>query len=355
MHGSKMETLTQIADEDAAGMRLDKWLTLWSELSRGRVQALIADGAVKNGGIVENSASKKVKVGALYQIDIPAPALAEPQAQNIPLDIIYEDSDLIIINKPAGLIVHPGAGCSDGTLVNALLHHCAGSLSGIGGVLRPGIVHRIDKDTSGLMVAAKNDKAHIGLSEQFAQHTIERAYICFTQGSPKDLKGRIETRIARAPNNRKKMAVVKERPAHELAFSRGKDRPLPGKIAITNYQVMNKFGHRRGAALGTALASEIECRLETGRTHQIRVHMAHIGAALLGDPAYGKPSAYKNAKGDGEQALHRLLLDFRRQALHAAVLGFTHPISKTDIRFEAALPADLAALRAGLAELPGAK
>ncbi|RYE65446.1 MAG: RluA family pseudouridine synthase, partial [Oxalobacteraceae bacterium] len=223
---------------------------------------------------------------------------------------VYEDDHLIVIDKPAGLVVHPGAGNHDGTLVNALLYHCRGQLSGIGGVARPGIVHRIDKDTSGLLVVAKSDAAHIGLAEQFADHSIERAYLAVVAGHPKALSGTIDARVGRSDNNRTKMAVLR-------------DDSTRGKHAVTHYKVLEMLAN----------CALVECRLETGRTHQVRVHMASIGHPLLGDPLYGRPSP----------ALRPLLarLGFQRQALHAAVLGFRHPVSSETMRFESVLAEDM--------------
>ncbi|AZI38291.1 RluA family pseudouridine synthase [Caenibius tardaugens NBRC 16725] len=295
---------------ESDGVRLDKALADASGLSRERVKALLGEGRITLDGKPAPSASAKTVAGSHFAIDVPPAAEAEAAAQDIPLTIVYEDAHLIVVDKPAGLVVHPAAGNPDGTLVNALLHHCGGSLSGIGGVARPGIVHRIDKDTSGLLVVAKSDAAHEGLARQFADHSIERAYLAVVNGHPVPPAGTVKARIGRSDSNRKKMAVLP-------------DTASRGKHAVTHYKTLKTL---KNCAL-------IECRLETGRTHQVRVHMASIGHALLGDPTYGRP----NSK------LKPLLtaLQFRRQALHAAVLGFIHPVLGTTVRFESPLPADM--------------
>lgn len=290
--------------------RLDKALAEASDLSRARIQALIADGKVSINGAPAASPSAKVFEGDRFEIRVPPASQAEAQPQDIPLDVVFEDDHLIVVNKPAGMVVHPAAGNPDGTLVNALLHHCAGQLSGIGGVARPGIVHRIDKDTSGLLVVAKTDAAHEGLATQFADHSIHRRYFAVCGGHPSPVEGTIQTRLGRSDANRKKMAVLEKNSSR-------------GKHAITHYSVQQ----------GYAEAALLECRLETGRTHQVRVHCASIGHALLGDPLYGRtPKPLKSL-------LTRLR--FARQALHAAELGFVHPISKENLRFEAEMPDDM--------------
>ena len=291
------------------GWRLDRALAAaLPSLSRERIKALISAGAVtRDDALVRDPATKAV-ADTLYRIAIPVPAAAHNEAQDIPLTIAFEDEHLIVIDKPAGLVVHPAAGNADGTLVNALLHHCRGSLSGIGGVERPGIVHRIDKDTSGLIVAAKHDRAHEGLAAQFARHGIDRRYRAIVSGRPNPAQGTIEAWLARSSANRHKIAVVDD----------GR-----GKRAVTHYRMLEAL---RDAAL-------IECRLETGRTHQIRVHMASIGHALIGDPVYG-----------GARPAHRELLSrlgFARQALHAAHLGFVHPITSQALAFESDIPPDM--------------
>jgi 23S rRNA pseudouridine1911/1915/1917 synthase len=308
---------------DPSGERLDKTLAaLLPELSRARLQALIAEGTLSRDGQPMTSGSAKAQ-GGLYRLLIPAPAEAEPQPQALPLTILFEDAHLIVVDKPAGMAVHPGPGVPDGTLVNALLHHCAGSLSGIGGVARPGIVHRLDKDTSGVMVAAKTDAAHAGLCALFARHDIERRYIALTRSAPSPSQGVIHTRIGRSPHDRKKMAVLKS----------------GGREAITRYRVERLFGPP-----AKPLAARVACELETGRTHQIRVHLASKGCPCLGDPVYGSGVAAAPVRAAIEASgLHR-------QALHAAVLGFVHPVSGENLRFETPLPPDMAALETALAD-----
>ena len=302
-----------------ASARLDKALADASELSRARIQDLIAQGMVEVDSAPATSAKAKVAAGAGFRINVPPAAAAEAQPQNIPLTVAYEDEHLIVIDKPAGMVVHPAAGNLDSTLVNALLHHCRGQLSGIGGVARPGIVHRIDKDTSGLLVVAKSDAAHEGLARQFADHSIHRRYLAVCSGRPKQGEGTIEGRIGRSDANRKKMAVL------DKNCSRGKH-------AVTHYKILKSLD-------SSALA---ECRLETGRTHQVRVHFASIGHALLGDPLYGRTPA--NLRPIIKQ------LGFERQALHAANLGFEHPISGKWVEFSSPLPADMQALIDELAQ-----
>ena len=297
------------------GERLDKALALASGLSRERVKALLSDGRVTLAGVTVSQASLKPAAGTIWAITVPGAIPAEAEAQDIPLAIVFEDDALIVVDKPAGLVVHPAAGNLDGTLVNALLHHCTrsgqGQLSGIGGVARPGIVHRIDKDTSGLLVVAKTDAAHEGLARQFADHSIERAYLAVCAGHPLPPAGTIRGALARSPHDRKKMALVED----------GR-----GKHAVTHYKGLQRL----------AGASLIECRLETGRTHQVRVHLASIGHPLLGDPVYGRsPTRLK-------PLLARL--EFRRQALHAARLGFLHPVSGERLTFSAMPPVDFAEL-----------
>jgi len=292
----------------SGGERLDKALALASGLSRERVKALLGEGCITLDGRAAGQASLKLPAGTAFRIAVPGAVAAEAAAQDIALVIAYEDEHLIVIDKPAGLVVHPAAGNLDGTLVNALLHHCRGQLSGIGGVARPGIVHRIDKDTSGLLVVAKSDAAHEGLAKQFADHSIERAYLAITAGHPMPPAGTIRGNIARSSTNRKKMAMV------------GEGR---GKHAVTHYRTLKVL---RDSAL-------VECRLETGRTHQLRVHLGSIGHPLLGDPVYGR----------SPPRLRPLLssLGFRRQALHAAELGFLHPVTGEKLHFASELPADM--------------
>ena len=307
-----------------AGQRLDKVLSgLLPELSRGRLQALMAEGALTLDGQVLTNASAKTRPG-LYSLRVPAPTAAEPEAQDIPLDVLYEDEHLIVLNKAAGMAVHPGAGIHDGTLVNALLHHCAGSLSGIGGVSRPGIVHRLDKDTSGVMVAAKSDQAHAGLSALFAEHDIERTYLALTRGAPTAPHGVIQTQIGRSKHDRKKMSVLRS----------------GGREAITKYRVQKVYGPQE-----KPLAARIACQLETGRTHQIRVHLASKSAPCLGDPIYGSGPPAAVVREAIEAA------GLRRQALHAAVLGFVHPVTGKTLRFETPPPEDMRQLEILLATL----
>ncbi|AWW73879.1 RluA family pseudouridine synthase [Erythrobacter sp. KY5] len=290
--------------------RLDKALADATELSRARVQALIAERRVEVDNEPASSPSARIAEGTNFRITVPAAAEAEARPQDIALDVAYEDEYLIIVNKPAGMVVHPAAGNPDGTLVNALLHHCRGQLSGIGGVARPGIVHRIDKDTSGLLVVAKSDKAHEGLAAQFAEHSVHRRYLAVCGGHPNPAQGTIDEKLGRSDANRKKMAVLPKNSSR-------------GKHAVTHYKVLQRLN---AAAL-------IECRLETGRTHQVRVHCASIGHALLGDPIYGRtPKGLKPLLSQ---------LKFARQALHAAELGFNHPILGQELRFCADLPADM--------------
>lgn len=314
--------------DNQGGNRLDKLLAEHlTDLSRSRIQALIKDGCVSEhaGGSARTikTPSRAVKPGERFELNIPEVADAEPEPEDIPLDVVYEDEHLIVVNKPAGMVVHPAPGSPAGTLVNALLHHCKGSLSGIGGVARPGIVHRIDKDTSGLLVIAKHDKAHTGLAEQFAAHTVERRYRAVCKGLPNPSSGRIEGNIGRNPNDRKKMAVVAS----------------GGKHAITHYSCIESFQQS-----GRPVASHIECQLETGRTHQVRVHMLHIGHPLVGDPLYTRTSLSSFIKGDARAALSA----FTRQALHAKTLGFIHPITQEAFKFDSELPYDFSRLLDGL-------
>ncbi|MFO1015006.1 MAG: RluA family pseudouridine synthase [Caulobacteraceae bacterium] len=314
---------------DEAGERLDKVLAArLADLSRARLQALIGEGRVTFGGAPVGGASEKAKAG-LYHLEIPAPLPADPLPENLPLAVLFEDEHLIVIDKPPGMAAHPAPGTPSGTLVNALLAHCGASLSGIGGVARPGIVHRLDKDTSGVMVAAKTDAAHQGLSALFAAHDIERLYIALARGAPKAAKGTVATRLGRSSADRKKMAVLKS----------------GGREAVTHYQVKRAFGPAARPPKNAPLASRIECRLETGRTHQIRVHLAHVGAPVLADPLYGSGSPAAPVKAAMAAA------GLQRQALHAAVLGFVHPVTGETLRFETPLPEDMAQLEAFLSEL----
>jgi 23S rRNA pseudouridine1911/1915/1917 synthase len=302
-----------ISGTSNADGRLDKALAEATGLSRARIQALIAEGAVTVSGQVATQSSVKTAAGTAFTVAVPPTADPEALPQDIPLNVVFEDEHLVVVDKPAGLVVHPAAGNRDGTLVNALLHHCAGQLSGIGGVARPGIVHRIDKDTSGLLVVAKSDVAHEGLARQFADHSIERAYLAVCNGHPNPPEGTISARIGRSDANRKKMAVLPKESSR-------------GKRAVTRYKTLRKMPH----------CSLVECRLETGRTHQVRVHLASIGHPLVGDPVYGRANS----------ALRPVLqkLGFRRQALHAAVLGFIHPVTGHRLSFSSDLPPDMAEL-----------
>ncbi len=316
------------ADAEHAGWRLDRFLAAAvPDLSRSRLQALLADGAVSRAQETIKDGNTRVKPGETYEIAVPEPAPAVPRGQAIPLNVVYEDGDLIVIDKPAGLVVHPAAGNPDGTLVNALIAHCGESLSGVGGAARPGIVHRLDKDTSGLLVAAKNDRAMASLAKQFAARTIERAYHAVAWGAPRAGEGIIEGDIGRNPFDRKRMAIVRTQ----------------GKAARTRYRMLERYG---GEA--RAFASLIECRLETGRTHQIRVHLAHLGHPLIGDSVYGRARKPPRAKTDAEQTTYAAAAAFPRQALHAWLLGFQHPSTHKHVRFESPWPNDFAALIAAL-------
>ena len=292
-----------------AGWRLDRALAAAvPTLSRERLKALIRSGAVETGGQPVRDPSAKVRGEEALRVAVPEPEPAHNEAQDIPLTIVFEDEHLLVVDKPAGLVVHPAAGNFEGTLVNALLHHCGPSLSGIGGVARPGIVHRIDKDTSGLLVVAKTDVAHEGLSKQFAAHSIDRRYLAIVNGLPKQAEGVVDAPLARSATNRKKIAIVEN----------GR-----GKRAVTHWKRLTLL---REAAL-------VECRLETGRTHQVRVHMASIGHPLVGDPVYGRSG---KTHGKLLKELH-----FHRQALHATELGFTHPVTKRRLSFSSPMPPDM--------------
>ncbi len=345
------------APAEAEGARLDKWLAdAGIGMSRSRLRVLIEEGRVTMNGQPATDPSAKVVVGATYAIDRPAPVGALPEPEDIPLDVVFEDEHLIIIDKPPGLVVHPAGGSERGTLVNALLFHCGEQLTGIGGVARPGIVHRLDKDTSGVMVAAKSEAAHTALTAMFAAHDIERVYLAVTRGAPRPLIGRIETNIARSPNDRKKMAVVKDKHFRADHWSNdttnGESAEPAGKIAITNYRGIETYGRLDSTGTQPA-AALVECRLETGRTHQIRVHMAHIQAPVLGDQTYGKHRWLKaDGKGTAFERATATAKAFERQALHAAVLGFEHPITKEALRFERAPPADMADLINALRAMP---
>ncbi len=323
-----------VVDADLAGARLDKALaSLLPGLSRSRLKGLIEAGQVTLDATVAHDPALKVRAGSVLVLLEPPPAPAEPAAQDIPLVILHEDADLIVVNKPPGLVVHPAPGSPDGTLVNALLAHCAGSLSGIGGVERPGIVHRIDKDTSGLLVVAKSDAAHQGLAAQFAEHSVERAYKAFVRGGPRARAGTIDKPVGRSSSDRKKMTV----------------RRSGGRHAITHYAVLERYGEASADARDEAVASLVECRLETGRTHQIRVHMADLGHPILGDPLYGRHKALLPRAAPAE--VHDFVNRADRQALHAFVLGFTHPLSGARLSFDCPLPPDLEDLARALRTL----
>jgi len=324
--------IIRLGREDA-GQRLDKMLAQrLPEFSRARLQTLIADGHVKIDGVAERSASRKLKGAETISVVLPPPEPASPPGETIPLDIAYEDEDLVVVNKPAGMVVHPSNGHERGTLVNALIHHCGASLSGINGVLRPGIVHRLDKDTSGLLVVAKNDRAHRGLAEQFADHgrtgPLERRYCAIVWGQLPRRNGTIEAGIARSSVNREKMVVSKAERA---------------RFAITHYEVLEEFAHE-----GAIRASLIACRLETGRTHQIRVHLAHIGHPLLGDSLYG--SGFRTREKFLPESAQTALRDMDRQALHAELLAFEHPRTGEPLEFTVEPPADFAHLHESLAK-----
>jgi 23S rRNA pseudouridine1911/1915/1917 synthase len=315
--------------EGDAGTRLDRLLATRTALSRTRLKALILDGAVAIGSRTIRDPGYRVNAGEEIALDVPPPEPAGPAGENIPLDIVYEDDELIVLNKPAGLVVHPAAGHATGTLVNALIAHCGSSLSGIGGVIRPGIVHRLDKDTSGLLVVAKTDRAHQALAAQFADHgrtgPLKRGYLAFAWGVPTRPKGTIEAPIERHRISREKMAVRDS-----------------GREAITHWHTLERYDGKDGKPV----ASLIECRLETGRTHQIRVHLAHIGHPLLGDTTYA--SGFKTKAGRLKPAAREALEALGRQALHAYLLAVKHPISGEILEFRAELPAELARLHHSL-------
>ena len=301
------------------GLRLDRALQQrLPEMSRTRLKQLILSEQIRQDGAVSRDPAQRVRCGQSFVVTLPAPDEPEPAAQAMALDIRFEDAHLLVLDKPAGLVMHPAPGNPEGTLVNALIAHCGDSLSGIGGVKRPGIVHRLDKDTSGLIVVAKTDPAHRALSRDFAARQISRAYAAFVWGVPAPASGEIAGNIGRSPRNRKKMAVVPD----------GR-----GKPAVTRYRVERTFGDK---------AALVECRLLTGRTHQIRVHLTHVGHPLIGDPVYGARAGRTTARSSGE------IFAFPRQALHARLLGFRHPATGERLEFESALPADLVRLVEGL-------
>jgi 23S rRNA pseudouridine1911/1915/1917 synthase len=334
------EPIRVVAGEDDAGQRLDRFLGGRLEgVSRSRVQALIRAGQVAQAGRTIGDPGWRVKPADAYDVTLPAPVAAAPQPQSMALPIVYEDAEVVVVDKPAGLVVHPAAGHSEGTLVNALLAHCGDSLSGIGGVRRPGIVHRLDKDTSGLLVVAKTDAAHRHLSEQFAAHGADgrmaRIYRALVWGVPERRKGTVDAPLARSTANRTKIAV---------------SRAGGARRAVTHYEVAATFRARDGRPV----AAELQLALETGRTHQIRVHMAHIGHPLLGDEVYG--AGFRSRAAMLDETSRTALAALGRQALHAAHLSFCHPRTGRRLAFDSALPPDLASLRACLAQMSaGAK
>lgn len=322
------ETLTGAFGPEAAGQRLDKALAgLFPAVSRSRLKSLVEQGHLALDGAPETDPSRKAKAGVAVALALPPAEPAEPEPEDIPLHVVYEDEHLIVIDKPAGLVVHPGAGNWTGTLVNALLFHCKDSLSGIGGVRRPGIVHRLDKDTTGLMVVAKSDRAHKGLAAQFADHgrtgPLERAYLALVWGSPEPYRGTIDAPLGRSPTDRTRIAVVKS----------------GGREAVTHYEVVERHPEKAGRA---AVASLVECHLETGRTHQIRVHMAAAGHPLIGDPEYGR--GFLTKVNTLPEAVADVVRPFPRQALHARLLAFEHPVDKELLSFESDPPEDMESL-----------
>lgn len=343
-----VERLNAEVDESHAGQRLDRFLSeALPQLSRTRLQALIKQGqvtikqdqtaitqgqAASSGATIED-VKYRVKPGERYELAIPEVTETTLQAEDIPLNVVYEDDALIVIDKPAGLVVHPGAGQHSGTLANALIAHCGKSLSGIGGVARPGIVHRLDKDTSGLIVVAKTDQAHRALAEQFADHgqtgALERGYLALVWGAPRRSGGRIEASIGRHPTSRTKMAVLRNR----------------GRHAVTHWRVVETYGDDKD----NPIASLLSCKLETGRTHQVRVHLAHFGHPLIGDPLYGR--GFKSKLQKLPQPVQGTVGQLRRQALHAEKLAFIHPVSGTLLKFNSPLPDDLAEISVALKKL----
>ncbi len=312
-----------VAGEEDAGSRLDRFLAMRiSDLSRSRLKLLLLGKQVLLNGKTIGDPAYRVKPGDKVEVRVPPPEPARPKAEAIPLAIVHEDDELIVIDKPAGLVVHPAPGNRDGTLVNALIAHCGDSLSGIGGEKRPGIVHRLDKDTSGLLVVAKTDRAHQALSHQFADHgrdgALVRGYLALVWGVPEPRRGVIDAPIMRDPKSRERMAV------------------LPGgRRAVTRYEIHDRYAGKDGLPV----ASLIECRLETGRTHQIRVHLTRIGHPLLGDPVYGAGFRTKESQLTPKAA--KAFDKLRRQALHAYLLGFVHPVTGKKLTFESRLPPEL--------------
>jgi 23S rRNA pseudouridine1911/1915/1917 synthase len=335
MHGHEPQgkRIEFVVAGDAAARRLDAWLAgQLPDLGRNRAKQLILEGHVAIGGRTIVEAKRPVKPGEIVVVDVPPPVAAEPEAEAIPLDVVYEDDALIVIDKPAGLVVHPAAGNRSGTLVNALIAHCGASLSGIGGVARPGIVHRLDKDTTGLLVVAKTDRAHKALAAQFADHgrtgPLERGYMALTWGSLPRASGTIEAPLGRSTKNREKIEVKR----------------AGGREAITHYRVVEAYGPKN-----KPVAALVECQLETGRTHQIRVHLASIGHPVVGDRAYGAGFATKATLLP--EPARSLATGLRRQALHAYLLAFEHPETGDEMRFESRLPDDIGALVTALKTL----
>lgn len=323
------ETLRRVtAGENYAGARLDRVLAAeLNGISRSRLKQLIESGHVRRAGEVIAVPSAKVAPGETFEVTIPAPVDAVPVGQAMPLNILFEDEELIVIDKPAGLVVHPAPGNPDRTLVNALIAHCGNSLAGIGGVRRPGIVHRLDKETSGVMVAAKTAATHADLVAQFSARTVDRAYHAIVWGLPSPAEDEIKGAIGRHPKNRKKMAV----------------RESGGKPALTRYKTLSVYGG--------GLASQLECRLATGRTHQIRVHLSHRGHPLIGDPQYGRTRGRGETVSRLESAKNQRIGAFKRQALHAYHLGFIHPKTGQHIDFNTNFPEDMSGLKAILESL----
>ncbi|WP_317992859.1 RluA family pseudouridine synthase [Bartonella gliris] len=322
----------QITDEGALGQRLDQWLAkqYHHELSRSRLQTLIREGYVRIDGQRVKEPKTKLKPNQIIELKMPVLRDAAPSGEAIALDILFEDDHVIIINKPAGLVVHPGNGNWTGTLVNALIYHCGDSLSGIGGVKRPGIVHRLDKNTSGVMIVAKNDLAHQSLSTQFSDHgrtrALDRRYHALIWGAPSRNVLTIDASLGRSPHNRTKQAVVHKQNPH-------------ARHAVTHLSLLEKYGTHADT---TSFASLLECRLETGRTHQIRVHMAHIGHPLVGDTVYG--NAFKTKSNTLNPIIKNAIDQFNRQALHAFSLTFEHPATGEIMSFSSPLPQDMAEL-----------
>ncbi|WP_208435090.1 RluA family pseudouridine synthase [Bartonella phoceensis] len=322
----------QITDKGALGQRLDQWLVkqYHNALSRSRLQALIREGYLKVDGQLIKEPKTKLKPNQIIELTIPALRDAKPIGEAIALDIFFEDDHIIVINKPAGLVVHPGNGNWTGTLVNALIHHCGNNLSGIGGVKRPGIVHRLDKNTSGVMVVAKNDLAHKSLSAQFSDHgrtsALDRRYHALIWGTPHRNGWTIDASLGRSPHNRTKQTVIQSQHPH-------------ARHAVTHFSLLEKYGTHADT---TSVASLLECRLETGRTHQIRVHMAHIGHPLIGDSVYG--NAFKTKTNTLHPIIKNAIEQLNRQALHAASLTFEHPVTNKIMSFSSPLPQDMAKL-----------